>query len=184
MVEPSQHWANRIATRLDRMAIWSGRIVGWMIIPMVLGLSYEVISRYVFGAPTIWAYDMTFMVYGTFFMLGAAFTLQRRGHIRTDMFYGEWSARKQAWVDLICYVVFFYPFILILIVYGWGYFWQAFQTNEKFVSSPWMPITWPFKLVLPVTGVLMATQGFSEMLKCIAAIQQNQWLEKVVHHES
>ena len=76
---------------------------------MVLSLVYEVVARYFFNAPTIWAYDMTFMLYGSFFMLGAAYTLQRSGHIRTDVFYARWSPRTQARVDLACYLVLFFP---------------------------------------------------------------------------
>ena len=64
--------------------MWSGRIVAWLIVPMVLSLVWEVVARYFFNAPTVWAYDMTFMLYGTFFMLGSAYTLLRKGHIRTD----------------------------------------------------------------------------------------------------
>ena len=74
--------------RLDPIAVASGQIVAWLIIPMVLALTFEVVSRYLFNAPTLWAYDMTFMMYGSYFMLGAAFTLQRKGHVRTDSFYG------------------------------------------------------------------------------------------------
>ena len=59
----------------DAFSLWSGRIVGWLIIPMVLSLVWEVVARYWFNAPTVWAYDMTYMLYGTFFMLGSAYTL-------------------------------------------------------------------------------------------------------------
>ena len=74
-------------------------VVAWLIIPMVLALTFEVVSRYLFNAPTLWAYDMTFMLYGSFFMLGAAFTLQRRGHVRSDSCYADWSPRRQARVN-------------------------------------------------------------------------------------
>ena len=70
-------------------------------------------ARYGFNAPTDWAYDMTFMLYGTFFMVGSAWTLQRGGHIRTDSFYSKWSTRTQARVDLACYLIFFFPAIAI-----------------------------------------------------------------------
>ena len=76
----------RAARRLDRIAIRSGHLAAWLIAPMVLSLCWEVVARYVFNAPTPWADDMTFMLYGSFFMLGAAFALQRRGHVRTDSF--------------------------------------------------------------------------------------------------
>lgn len=172
----------RAARRIDLVAIVTGRIVAWLIVPMVLGLSFEVISRYLFNAPTIWAYDMTFMLYGTFFMVGAAFTLQRKGHIRTDSYYGEWSPRRQAWVDLVCYLVMFMPFAAVFAVYGWGYFMKAYTTNETFVSSPWSPVTWPFKLMMPVAGLLLFVQGVSECLKCLHAIRHGTWPEAKVEN--
>lgn len=164
-----------IAHALDPVALWSGRIVAWLIVPMVAALSYEVAARYLFNAPTLWAYDMTFMLYGSFFMLGAAYTLQRKGHIRTDSLYANWSVRRQGWVDTACYLLMFMPFVAIFLWAGWGYFVKAWTTGERFVSSPWMPITWPFKAVMPLTGLLLAIQGVSELCKSLYAATTGQW---------
>lgn len=165
----------RLARRLDLVAIASGKATAWLIVPMVLGLSYEVIARYLFSAPTLWAYDMTFMLYGSFFMLGAAYTLQRKGHIRTDSLYGGWSPRTQALVDLACYLLLFLPLVSVFLFTGWGYFAKAFAINERFVSSPWMPVAWPFRAVMPLTGLLLLVQGLSEVLKCVHAARTGRW---------
>ena len=165
----------RLARALDPIAVWSGRLVAWLIIPMVIALTYEVVARYVFNAPTLWAYDMTFMMYGSFFMLGAAFTLQRRGHIRTDMIYGGLSPRRQAAVDAVCYVLMFLPFVAVFLWFGAGYFMKAWTTGERFVSSPWMPVTWPFKLAMPASGLLLAIQGVSELCKCLHTLVTGHW---------
>jgi TRAP-type mannitol/chloroaromatic compound transport system permease small subunit len=163
------------ARRLDRVARASGSIVAWFIVPMVLSLCWEVVARYVFNRPTIWAYDMTFMLYGSFFMLGAAYTLQRKGHVRTDSFYGAWPPRRQALVDLVCYLVMFFPFVAVFAFVGWGYFVKAWAGNETFVSSSWQPLTWPFKLAMPVAGALLLVQGVSECLKCLHTLQTGRW---------
>src|SRR5918997_6034844 len=92
----------RAVRALDRVNLWAGKLVAWLVIPMVLSLVYEVVARYLFNAPTTWAYDMTYMLYGAFFMLGAAYTLLKQGHIRTDSFYGQWSPRRQGIVDAVC----------------------------------------------------------------------------------
>lgn len=165
----------RLARRLDQVAIWSGRAAAWLIAPMVLSLCWEVVARYVFNAPTQWAYDMTFMLYGSFFMLGAAFTLQRRGHVRTDSFYANWTPRRQATVDLVCYLVMALPFAGVFVFFGWGYFVKAWVTNETFVSSAWQPITWPFKLAMPVAGALLMVQILSECLKCVHTLKKGEW---------
>jgi TRAP-type mannitol/chloroaromatic compound transport system permease small subunit len=167
----------RWAHRLDKIAIGSGHLVAWMIAPLVVGLTYEVVARYAFNAPTQWAYDMTFMLYGAFFMLGAAYTLQRKGHVRTDSLYGNWSPRKQASVDLACYFIMFFPFVGVLAFVGWGYFWKAYVTNETFVSSAWQPITWPFRLALPLAGLLLIIQGISECFKCLHTLRTGAWPE-------
>lgn len=174
-MQPMEPGLLRTARALDRVAIVSGHLVAWMIVPLVLSLSYEVVARYVFNAPTQWAYDMTFMLYGSFFMLGAAYTLQRKGHVRTDSFYANWSPRRQASVDLAGYLLMFFPFVGVLLFVGWGYFWKAFVTNETFVSSSWQPITWPFKLALPVSGALLMLQGISECLKCVHTLRTGRW---------
>lgn len=161
---------------LDSISLWSGRIIAWLIIPMVMSLVYEVVARYVFDAPTEWAYDMTFMLYGSFFMIGSAYTLYRKGHIRTDSYYGTWSPRTQGWVDTICYLVFFFPPLIAFLVVGWDYFLRSYLQGERIVTSPWMPIVYPFKLAIPVATLLLLLQGLSEFMKSIWAARKGEWL--------
>ena len=157
--------AARVTRVIDGFIHACGKAVAWLILPMVLSLVWEVTARYGFNAPTEWAYDMTFMLYGTFFMLGSAWTLQRGGHIRTDSFYANWSVRTRARVDLACYAIFFFPAITILAWLGAEYFWKSFGQNERIVTSPWLPIVWPFKFVIPAAAVLLLLQGISECIK-------------------
>lgn len=161
---------------LDAISLWSGRITAWLIIPMVMSLVYEVVARYIFDAPTEWAYDMTFMLYGTFFMVGSAYTLQKKGHIRTDSYYGGWSPRTQGWVDTICYLVFFFPPLIAFLVVGWDYFLRSYLQGERIVTSPWMPIVYPFKLAIPLATALLLLQGLSEFMKSVWAARKGEWL--------
>jgi TRAP-type mannitol/chloroaromatic compound transport system permease small subunit len=158
--------AARVSRAIDAFVRACGMAIAWLILPMVLSLVWEVAARYLFNAPTTWAYDMTFMLYGTFFMLGSAWTLQRAGHIRTDTYYANWTRRTRARVDLACYLVFFFPAMAIFAWLGAEYFWKSFQQNERIVTSPWLPIVWPFKFVIPAAAVLLLLQGVSECLKC------------------
>ncbi len=94
---------------IDAVSEWSGKLAAWMIIPMVGGVTYEVVARYAFNAPTAWAYDLTYMLYGSLFMLGAAYTLRKGGHIRTDFFYENFSIRTKGIIDASGYLFFFFP---------------------------------------------------------------------------
>ena len=164
----------RFSRVVDRISLWTGKAVAWLIVPMVLALSYEVVARYLFMAPTIWAYDLTYMLYGTMFMLGSAYTLARQGHIRTDTFYGAWSARTQGVVDSICYVIFI-PALVALLWVGWTFFLRSFFQGERIVTSPWMPIVWPFKFVIPLTATMLLLQSVSELIKSLTAARTGEW---------
>ncbi len=161
---------------LDGISIGSGKLVAWLIIPMVGGLVYEVVARYAFNAPTEWAYDMTFMLYGSYFMLGAAYALCCKGHIRTDFFYARWSVRRQGTVDVLCYLLFFFPGLIVFLVVTWDFFAVSFARGERAVTSPWMPIIYPLKGALFVAVALLVLQGVSEFLKSVYAALKGEWL--------
>ena len=165
---------------VDRLALWCGRAVSWLIVPMVFSLVYEVVARYFFNMPTVWAYDMTFILYGTFFMLGSAYTLMKKGHIRTDSLYTNWSPRRQGLTDAICYVVFFFPAIGVFTWLGWEFFQKSFAQGERFVTSPWMASAWPLKFMIPLAGALLLIQGVSEVLKSLYAAVNNTWPPELV----
>ncbi len=150
---------------IDTISEWSGRIFAWMIIPLVGGLTYEVIARYVFNAPTIWAYDVAYMLYGSHFMLGAAYTLLKGGHIRTDIFYQNWSPRTQGLVDAMLYLLLFFPGMIFFFIMGWNEASHAWLIGERSDASPWRPILYPFKTVLPLSALLLLMQGVSEFVK-------------------
>jgi TRAP-type mannitol/chloroaromatic compound transport system permease small subunit len=164
--------------RIERLADWTGRIVGWLIIPMTIAVTWEVVARHFFRAPTIWAFDVTYMLYGTHFMLGTAYTLMRVGHVRTDMLYQNWSVRRQSWIDAIGYLCFFFPAMVALFYFGWQEFYHAYQIGETSDASPWRPIVWPFKGVIPLTAILLLIQGIAELLKDIYGIRTGREWQK------
>ena len=154
---------------IDRISIWSGKAVAVLIFPMIFSLVWEVVARYFFNAPTIWANDMATMLYGAFYMLGSAYALQRQQHIRTDWLYEKWSVRTKGIVDSVCYIFLYFPGLAIFLWIGWQYALRSVQLQERIVSSPWMPIIWPLKLCIPIATLLLLLQGVSELIKCFYA---------------
>jgi TRAP-type mannitol/chloroaromatic compound transport system permease small subunit len=161
---------------IDRITEWCGKIVAWLCFPLILALVYEVTARYALHAPTDWAYDVTYMLYGTIFMLAAAFTLLKKAHIRTDLFYSNWSPKTQGMVDTIMYLFFYFPGIIFFLVAGYDYAAHSWITGEHTSLSPWRPIIYPFKAVIPVTAVLLLIQGVSELLKSVHAWKRGVWV--------
>jgi TRAP-type mannitol/chloroaromatic compound transport system permease small subunit len=158
-----------ITKRIDRFTDVTGLWVAWLIVPLMLAVAYEVILRYFFNRPTIWVFDVTYMLYGTIFMLGAAFALLKGAHIRTDFFFEKWSMRTRGVIDSVAYLVFFFPSLILFLYVSWGEGWYAFLINETSEQTPWRPILWPFKMVVPLTCLLLLIQGVSETIKSLHA---------------
>lgn len=168
MPEPSPRFFKTIRT-IDLFSEWSGKVVAWMILPMVFGLSYEVVARYGFNAPTIWAFDMTYMLYGSLFMLGAHFALLKGAHIRTDFLYEKYSDRAKGIVDALAYLLFFFPGMALFFYASVDEAYHAWQIMERSEQTAWRPLLAPFKTVVPLTAVLLMVQGVSELLKSLYA---------------
>lgn len=159
----------------DSLSAWFGKAFGWLIIVMTFGMSYEVLVRYLFNRPTPWALDISFIMYGTLFMMGGAYTLSRGGHVRGDFLYRLWSDRTQAKMDLTLYILFFFPGILALVFTGWKYASRSWGYGEVSVNSPAGIPIYQFKTVIVAAGILLLIQGVAQVFRCIICIREGQW---------
>jgi TRAP-type mannitol/chloroaromatic compound transport system permease small subunit len=166
MAEARPSRALLLAIRIiDTFTDLTGSIFAWMSVPLVGAVAYEVIARYLFNAPTVWSYDVTYMLYGALFMLGAAYALHKGAHIRTDFFWENFTPRTKGMIDSIAYIVLFFPSLTALAIIGYTEADYAMRINETSDQTPWRPILWPFKFIVPVSCVLLMIQGLSEFLK-------------------
>ena len=155
---------------IDAVSDRTGRIVGWIAVPMIVALIYEVFARYVFQRPTIWSYEITYMIYGTHFLLGAAYTLRVKGHIRIDLLYMRFSIRGRALIDVIGYLVIFFPIMFILVISSYDMAKDAYMIKEVSQFTPWQPILWPFKSVICVGFSLLILQGIAEFIRSVVTL--------------
>lgn len=170
---------NRILLFVDGISTWVGKTFAWCILLLTFTTSYEVFARYMFGAPTDWAFDASYMLYGTLFMMAGAYTLSRNGHVRGDFLYRAWRPRTQATSDLILYVLFFFPGMLAFIYSGYSFAKLSYMMNEHSAASPDGPIVWPFKWLIPIVGCLMVLQGLVEVVRCIICIRTGEWPKRL-----
>lgn len=170
---------DRLLLTIDKISTFVGKAAGWCILILTFTTSYEVFSRYLFGAPTEWAFDASYMLYGTLFMLAGAYTLSRNAHVRGDFIYRSWSPRTQAKVDLVLYILFFFPGMLAFVYSGFGFAKLSWLMNEHSSASPNGPIVWPFKWLIPIVGALMVMQGLVEVIRCIQCIRTGEWPKRL-----
>ena len=170
----------RLVRIIDKFTDTTGTWVAWLNVPLVLVVAYEVFARYLFDAPTIWSFDITYMLYGTIFMLGSAYALHKGAHIRTDFFFEKWSIRTKGMIDSIAFLVFFFPSIFVFFLVSGQEGWYAMLIGETSEQTPWRPILWPFKLVVPLACLLLLIQGISETIKSVYAAR---WGIELEHKE-
>jgi TRAP-type mannitol/chloroaromatic compound transport system permease small subunit len=169
----------KVLIAIDQINTWVGKIFSWSIVVMTFVITYEVVSRYVFKAPTTWAYDVTYMLYGALFMMAGPYALARNGHVRGDFLYRKWSPRVQAMMDLTLYILFFFAAVLALMYSGWGFFKISYMFNERSAFSPDGPPMWPFKMLIPLVGFLLLFQGLAESVRCVMCIRNGFWPQRL-----
>ena len=171
----------RIIRGISAVSEFFGKAAAWLIIPLAFSIGYEVFARYIFSAPTTWAFDTSLMMYGAYFMLASAYTLSRNSHVRGDIFYRKWSDRTQAIIDLTLYILVFFPAMLALVWVGFDFFRDSFLIRETSAFSPYRRPIYPLKAVIPVAAFLLLIQGVAQMLRCITAIRTGRWSDHEEH---
>ena len=161
----------------DGLSAWFGKAFAWLIVLMAAGTGYEVFVRYVLNRPTAWALDVSFIMYGTLFMMGGAYTLSRGGHVRGDFLYRLWQPKTQAKVDFALYILFFFPGVTALILAGWKYAARSWQYGEVSINSPAGIPIYQFKSVIVAAGILLFIQGIAQVMRCIRCMRNNAWDE-------
>jgi TRAP-type mannitol/chloroaromatic compound transport system permease small subunit len=166
---------NRFIYGVDLLSRTVGHAFAWCLMILTFGTNYEVFVRYLLNAPTSWAFDFSYLMYGAMFYMAGAYTLSRGGHVRADMFYRLWEPRTQAKVELVLYVLFFFPGVLALVIAGWRYGYKSMMIFESSVNSPAGVPIWPLKMLIPFGAGLLALQGVAEVLRCTQCMRSNEW---------
>jgi TRAP-type mannitol/chloroaromatic compound transport system permease small subunit len=170
-----------VATRgIDRINEALVPLLALLMLPLMMANVAEVVMRYAFDSPTVWAADVTVMSYGAMFMLGAAYTLLKGAHVRTDMLWEKFSDRTKGVIDASCYILLFMPVMVVLLGISIDDAIYAFKIEERSTLGLWRPVLWPFRAVIPLTAALLLIQGFSETLKALWAARTG---EVLVHAE-
>ena len=164
---------------IEELNIWIGRAFGWCILILTLSVAYEVFVRYVLNAPTVWVFDMMMQMYGALFLMAGPYALAQDTHVRADVVYRLLPVRWQARLDLILYMLFFFPGMFALVWYGWEIAMDSWRYKEVSWNSPARIQIYFFKTLIPLAGGLLIIQGIAETLRCWKAMRTGVWLERL-----
>lgn len=157
---------NGLIRNIERVTGSLGILASFALVPLVIATCYEVFSRYVMDAPTVWAYEVGYILTGSHFLLGMAYTLQCGEHIRIDIFSGKFSERTRALIDLVAYSIIL-PLMLWLTYTLFGHLATGYLRNEHSGQSAMNLPVWPFRIVFFVAFTLLALQIVAEIIETV-----------------
>ena len=146
----------------DSISDWSGRTCSFLVYFGIFILAFEVVARYFFGAPTVWAHGYSQRIFGSYFILVGAYTLLKDGHVRVDILYKRFSLRKRAFLDIVNYTLLLI-WSCVLIKEGWIFFMNSFgvrEVDEMVLAHP----VYPVKFLLFIGVVLISIQGLNRLI--------------------
>lgn len=175
---------DKLIRLIERLTDAVGGMAALVVIPLALATCYEVLVRYVFGAPTIWAFELGYTLMGIHFLLGGALTLKQRAHVRIDLIYAQLSEKVRAWIDLLLFGLLIVPALWLLTVRLGEFAWGAWLSGEQTGQSAWNPPIWPLRFIITASFGLLLLQVVAECLKCIQ-ILRGRWIDGApVEHQA
>jgi len=153
---------DRVFRVVDRVNDRVGWVVGLQILLVVAVIVWEVVLRYGFNAPTVWANEIMIYLTAVAYLLGGGYALLYRRHVAVDVLYARFPARLRRRLDVVTFV-FFLLYAGTLIWAGWQFAWDSIKIGET-TGTPWNPPIWPVKLAIPVAAVLVLLQGLANLL--------------------
>jgi TRAP-type mannitol/chloroaromatic compound transport system permease small subunit len=160
---------------VDTISEWCGKLFAWSVVILTVVVCYEVFMRYVMRMPTRWAYDVGYMLYGAMFFMAGAYALARNAHVRADVIYRFLRPRTQASIDLVLYIIFFFPAAFFFVYSGYFFAERAWVMREVSSASPFNIPVYHNKTLIPLAGAFLFVQGIAESIRCVIAIRHNEW---------
>jgi TRAP-type mannitol/chloroaromatic compound transport system permease small subunit len=142
------------------------------VVPLIAASCWEVFSRYVLNEPTFWAFELGYMVMGAHFLIGFAYTLREREHVRVDLFYARFPRKAKALIDALTYLVLLLPLAAWLAVSFGEKVAKAYESQERSGMSAFNPLIWPFRLVMCAAFTLLALQALAELIRCYLVLNE------------
>jgi len=158
---------------IDSITDWTGRIVSWLCVFLVVQITYEVAMRYVFNAPTVWGYETSEMVGCTIFVFAFSYALKTHAHVRIDIIHGYLPTRGKTIIDVLGHLICFFPLIILLTFVSADWATDSWRTSEIMVHGAWYPPAAPWRTVVVAGLILFAIQGAAQFVRDFYLLTRN-----------
>ena len=162
-----------LANFIDAISRGLAMVVMAIVIILVCVMVFEVIVRRLFNAPTLWAFDLAYMLNGCIFIGASSYALLRNEHIRIDFLSSRFSVRTRLAIEAVFLLLCFLPLFGLLANAAVTQAIDAFLAGTTDRVSPWAPRIWPYYTGLAIGVCGLWLQAVSEVIKCLCAVATN-----------
>lgn len=148
-------------------------MISWLTLLLVALVISVVLSRYFLGIGSIAIQESVSYVHAIIFMLGLAYTLQRDGHVRVDIFYREFSARRKALIDLLGAALFLLPFCGLILFSSWDYVMASWSIKETSSETGGIAAVYLLKTLMIIMPATLALQGVAQIIESILVVKKS-----------
>ena len=157
--------------KLSQLIDWINERVGkaafWLVLVMTLISAGNASYRFVFHDSSNGLLEIQWYLFAAVFLLCSPYTLQKNEHVRIDVLSGKLSPRGLAVIDIIGTIFFLLPMVVTVLWLSLPLVAESYKINEYSANAGGL-IRWPVKILLPISFMLLALQGVSELIKRIA----------------
>jgi len=164
-------WLHRTESCIEMV----GKTVSWIILILVAAITYDVIMRYIFSAPTIWSFDVSYMLGGTFMLMGLSYAHRYRSHVRVDIIVKSFSPKVRLLLELLFTLVFFFPLMAVLLQISYVRMVDSWVIREISRLGMWHPSMVPFRIMMFVAFALLAVEGLVQFITNIRRLAKGQY---------
>lgn len=159
---------------IDLFTEGCGRVLMWLGFGMAVITALIVLLRYGMGIGSIMLQESVIYMHGALFLLGAAYALKNSAHVRVDIFYRDFSARTQAWVNSLGGIVFLLPLCVFILVSSWDYVGESWSMRETSADPGGIPAVFVLKTLIPAGAICLALQGIAEVLRSMLTLVEGE----------
>lgn len=164
---------SNIAKWINQLNYRVGQMISWLTLLLVALVISVVLSRYFLGIGSIAIQESVSYVHAIIFMLGLAYTLQRGGHVRVDIFYREFSARRKALIDLLGAALFLLPFCGFILFSSWDYVMASWSIKETSSETGGIAAVYLLKTLMIIMPATLALQGIAQIIESIMVVKKS-----------
>lgn len=164
---------DKFLSNVEKISEYSGRSVSYLLIPLILTVVYSVVIRYFFDSIVDWAFEVALFTYGILVMVGGAYTLKHKAHVRVDIFSYYVGHRTRCYLDLFSFLVVIVVCCALIYLGSKAAWISTLRLERSSLQTPFNPQIWWYKWIIPFSATLLGIQAIVEFIRTFQSINRD-----------